>query len=230
MQITIHRNRKVLVVQMLLTGFPWYHSRQTGLRAKWRYCRTGCARDIMWSARWSCPRRSVCEYDPTTNAEAPHRIPAVGSSKTRTGRIVNHRLGHHQAEYTHAARQTARGRVGHVHQFDHIQKIVGDPLPWGHAVQARLKPNSSRGKERIIIQLCGIDTDRAVRAARVFIDIGTQTQTSPSVLIVRPARMLINVDLPAPLGPSNPNSCHARDFKIDVTGRAVRLLLARVAG
>ena len=53
---------------------------------------------------------------------------------------------------------------------------------------------------------CGT-TPMAARAWRGLASMSLpQISACPPVLLTRPARMLIRVDLPAPLGPSRPNS------------------------
>ena len=55
----------------------------------------------------------------------------------------------------------------------------------------------------------------------MLVDVEAQIVTLPLVLVTSPARMLINVDLPAPLGPSRPKICPRGTSKL--TSSSARL-------
>ena len=135
---------------------------------------------------------------------------------------MDHRLGDQQPPL-HAARQRARIGVGLVGQVHRGEQRVGLPLGLGHAVEPGLDlQRLARSEEGVEQDLLRDDADRALGVARVLVDVEAPDVALPPVLITSPARMLISVDLPAPLGPSRPKIWPRGTSKLTSSSAALR--------
>jgi hypothetical protein len=135
-------------------------------------------------------------------------------------RRMNHRLRHQQPPF-HSPRQRSRIGIGLVGQPHRGEQFVGDPVALGHIVQPCLQlQRLARGEEGVEQNLLRDDPDR--RLALPWAASMSKPQTSPAAgLHDQPARMLIKVDLPAPLGPSRPKICPRGTSKL--TSSSARL-------
>ena len=118
---------------------------------------------------------------------------------------VDHRLGDHQPPL-HPARQRAGIGVRLVLEVDGAEQVHALPRALGDAVQPGLDlQRLERGEEGIEQDLLVDDPDRRLGVPGVFVDVEPPDRGRvPLVLLTSPARMLMSVDLPAPLGPSSP--------------------------
>ena len=121
-------------------------------------------------------------------------------------RIVDQGLGHHQPPL-HAARQGPDIGMGLVRQAERGQQFVAAALVGGHAIEAGLDlQRLARGEEDVGDDLLRHDAQGGAGVARLACRCrDPRWRRCPPVLLTTPARMLISVDLPAPLGPSRPN-------------------------
>ena len=177
----------------------------------------------MWPSRFSRAMNCHSVWRSSTST------PAVGSSSTITGgrctsacATSTRRFMPPESWRMLASALSARPRL--------VQQLVDPGVVVAHAEVAALDAQRlAHAEERIEHQLLRHDAERAARLRVVGSTTSCpSTVTRPPLARARPARMLISVVLPAPLGPSRPKNSPGSMSKLTSSSARNVAAMARV--
>ena len=145
--------------------------------------------------------------------------PAVGSSRTRIGRRMDHRLGDQQPPL-HPAREGARIGVGLVLETDRAEQLLGPPPRLGHAVEAGLDlERLARREEGVEHDLLRDDADRRLGVARMPVDVEAPDRGAAAALVDQAGEDVDQGRLAGAVGPEQPEYLAPRHVEADPVQR-----------